>query len=44
MLCARTTALEDDEEGLLRRRLVNQRLGSYAANYLQELLAEATIQ
>ncbi|ABV92929.1 SurA domain protein [Dinoroseobacter shibae DFL 12 = DSM 16493] len=44
MLCTRTTALEEDDEGTLRRQLLNQRLGSYAANYLQELLAEATIQ
>lgn len=44
MLCARTTALQDEEEGNIRRRLVNQRLSSYSENYLQELLAEATIQ
>lgn len=44
MLCGRTTAANEEvDRSAVRRQLLNQRLESYAAGYLAELLADAVI-
>jgi len=45
MLCSRTfAATEDVDRGVIRQRLFNQRLASYAESYLAELRAQAVIE
>ncbi len=44
MMCGRTMALAEElDREEIRKRLVNQRLGSYASGYLSELRADAFI-
>lgn len=42
-LCTRSVDIDPDQTEALRRQIFNQRMNSYAAGYLQELLADAVV-